>query len=187
MKFSLHLLLILSLVLTFSCKKEIPGGNEKLPDLVVKLDAKKGGTAFDSIDFALVEQKGSTGESAGGSHQKLTNLFVLQVSPDLSKVGPRFGVNTSLTSISTTTIDMANPPSGMIPTTMTYTSSDSKSYQANSGTLKIVKADLYQDIGVGAADYFVDFEVNLTLVNVNDASDVITLEGDLLGVNIKQQ
>ena len=89
--------------------------------------------------------------------------------------------------VSTTTIDMANPPSGMIPTTMTYTSSDSKSYQANSGTLKIVKADLYQDIGVGAADYFVDFEVNLTLVNVNDASDVITLEGDLLGVNIKQQ
>ena len=69
----------------------------------------------------------------------------------------------------------------------TYTTADSKSYQGTSGTFKIAKVDLYQDIGVGAADYFVDFEVQLTMTNVADASDVITVEGDLIGINIKQQ
>ena len=186
MKFVLHFSIITLFILSVGCKKEVPSGNEKLPDLVVSVDAKQGGTTIESIDFQFVEQQGSGAAAANGSHQTLTGLFTMLASSDLSSVGPKLGITTSFSELKTMTIDLETA-GGSLPTIASYTTADGKSYQGTTGTVKFAKVDLYQDIGVGAADYFIDLEVSLTLTNVMDANDIITVEGDLLGLNIKQQ
>ncbi|MEZ4777733.1 MAG: hypothetical protein R3D00_31455 [Bacteroidia bacterium] len=182
----LKLVFVSTLFFLFSCKGETPGPNDKLPNAVANIQVKQNGTSISEINFELIEQLAVGGAASGGSYLASLDMFTMTISANLTN-GPTFSVTAKTGGVKTGNFDITKVTgSGNENYASLILTAASKSYQSTSGTFKITKADLYQDV-VGVADYFVNVEVNITMENPADATDVVTVEGTITGVNIKAQ
>ncbi|MEZ4828762.1 MAG: hypothetical protein R3C61_21120 [Bacteroidia bacterium] len=177
---------VLTLML-FACKGEVPDPNEKLPDFVANVQIKKNSTVIEQISFELEEQKAFGTFAGNGSYSSSLDLFSLLVTASMVQ-GPTLNIFANTGGVQNGSHDLVTSTGGLNENFATLVlNSGATSYTSVSGTVKLSNTSLYQDIGVGAADYFVDVEVNISMKNVADDTDVISVEGSLKGVNIKAQ
>lgn len=188
MKQSLFFSLIALLFLTFSCKTDPVGPNGEIPNLEVDLDFKENGTSIESLVFSYEKQQPSAGSTAtaGGSYQSLTDLFLIQILGKPGSIGPTFLISGPISGLTAGTYQVM-PQNAGNPLANAYSSfvtEGSESFTSSSGTFKLSNLNEYADIGVGAAEHFMDIEVNMTMTS-SDGSRTLEVSGTIKGINIK--
>jgi hypothetical protein len=157
-------------------------GNTKLPDAVVQIKTTQDGNLLEELNFTLKGQHATT-QAATCGYQKAMGLFTLMANGNLTGADSKLSISGKIPELEKKKYDIKTLDPEMKNLFCSYVSKSGVPYTSTSGTFEITKLDLYQDTGIGAATYFMDATIQIEFVSQMDASQTITVNGTLKGIN----